>query len=78
MAGIEVLNQDERHARIGRLVLQQLGEGLEAAGRGANPHDREGPPLLAFVVPRARRATADLRARSDSGPSSLRPLSLGR
>ena len=42
MFGVEMLNEHERHARIGRELLQQLGECLETAGGRANAHNRKG------------------------------------
>ncbi len=40
--GIEVLDQHEGHAGVLRQVGQQLAEGFQAAGGGADPDDRKG------------------------------------
>ena len=37
---IEVLDDDKRQAAVHRHVLQKLGQRLQAAGRGAQAHDR--------------------------------------
>ena len=37
---VEMLHQNEGHAGVGRQVLKQLREGLEAAGRRADADDR--------------------------------------
>jgi len=41
MRRIEVLDQNEGHAGAGRERSKQPPESLEAAGRGAEPDDRE-------------------------------------
>ena len=40
--GVQVLHEDEGHAGVRGQVLQQLPEGLEPAGRGADADDGEG------------------------------------
>ena len=37
---IEVLDQHKGHACIGRQGPEESGEGFQAAGGGADPHDR--------------------------------------
>jgi hypothetical protein len=39
--GIEVLDEDERHAAISRKLLEQLRERLEPSRRGAHPDNRK-------------------------------------
>ena len=41
VARVEVLDEDEGHAVIGGQRAEQLPAGVEAAGRGADRHDRE-------------------------------------
>ena len=36
-----MLNEDERHARIGGQAPQKIGKGLQAASRSANTNDGE-------------------------------------
>ena len=39
--GVEVLDERERHAGVGGQLSQELAEGLEPAGGGADADDRE-------------------------------------
>jgi hypothetical protein len=43
MRRIEMLDQDEGHAAVGRQRVEEILEGLETAGRGADPDHREIP-----------------------------------
>jgi hypothetical protein len=54
VAGVEVVDDDDRHARPRPEVLQELAGGGEPARRGAHAHDREERPL-AVLRPRFRR-----------------------
>jgi hypothetical protein len=48
MIGGQMLDEDERHARVGGEVLQKLGERLQAAGGSTCGNDRK--PLNRFVT----------------------------
>ena len=47
MMGVEMLNQDESHARGGRQMAHQFGECLEAPGGGAHTHHHQ---LVGLIV----------------------------
>ena len=42
--GVQVLDEDERHARVGAQVLKQLRERIEPAGGRADADDRKPAP----------------------------------
>ena len=55
---VKVLHQDEGHAGVHRQMREQLGESLQATGRGADADDRKrraGERFVAFVRGRSRR-----------------------
>ena len=64
MRGIEMLNQHERHAAVGRHRPEEAGEGIEPARRGAHPHDRQ--TACRWRPPAAR--SAGLRRPTSRGP----------
>ena len=71
MGRVEMLDQDESHAGAGRQRGEQLAESLEAAGRGAEPDDRETVSREQRATP-LRRTPASPRA-SRSGRSRILP-----
>ena len=62
VAGREVLNEDEGEAGVGRHVAEQLPDGVQAAGGGADRHHRAGVGIRA-------RGRARLHRRADLLPS---------
>ncbi|MGC4120345.1 MAG: hypothetical protein QM765_38340 [Myxococcales bacterium] len=79
---VQVLDDHERHAGAGGDVLEELLEGLQAAGGGAEAHDRKGggEPGAGFLA-RCRGARAlglvddrEHRLALDRGDSGLGPL----
>jgi len=50
VGGVEVLNEDKRHAGGGRQRVEQLAAGIKAARRGADADDREGARRLGRVA----------------------------
>ena len=55
---IEMLDQNEGHAGVGRERVEEPPEGIEAAGRGAEPDDREINTSVRASAMRARSAAA--------------------
>ncbi|MDO9424432.1 MAG: hypothetical protein Q7T40_09625 [Methylobacter sp.] len=54
MAGIEMGDQNESHAAIGRGMAEELLEGLQTTGRSAQTDYREAV-ILSMLIFRARR-----------------------
>ncbi len=50
---LEMLDNDEAHAAVGRHRVQELGRDLQPAGRHADADDRERPALALFRIDRA-------------------------
>jgi hypothetical protein len=71
--GVQVLNEDERHPRVGAQVLKQLGEGVEPAGRCTDADDRKAAVPGARVY-RAQRLFLPARAGCGSGGGEVDDL----
>ena len=76
--GIEVQDEDERHPRVARQHIEQLIEGFQSAGRGADPNHEEviGPCLSAW--PTASAPGAGLSRRHGRSLSAARVLRVRR